>query len=81
MNARFKELMNVSGFDIRHDGIVLTKNVNASEALETLLELVVRECAKSAIDLESIPDWYQDSVTMIPHHCSKNILQHFGVEE
>lgn len=48
---------------------------------EKFAELVVRECAKSAIDLESIPDWYQDSVTMIPHHCSKNILKHFGVEE
>ena len=44
MNERIKELAGQVGLATQFNGIVLTKNVNASEAFEQFAELIVKEC-------------------------------------
>ena len=64
MNERVKELITQAGTDISGKWLSLD-NVN------TLIELVVQECAKLANEETSLP---YDSY-------SEKIKQHFGVEE
>ena len=45
MNKQLEQLAEQAGLGVKHNGIVLTKNVNAAEALENFAELIVRECA------------------------------------
>lgn len=45
-NQRFKELANEAGLDTQHDGIVLTKPVNAADALEKYGESIIRRCVE-----------------------------------
>jgi len=73
MNERFKKLADSVGLGVRHDGIVLTKNVNAAEAFEQFAELIVRECT-NLLPEDSIRD--PNGV-----HMFYVIRKHFGVSE
>lgn len=42
MNEQMKQILNNSGLDIRHGGIVLAKNITGEEALEKFSELIVK---------------------------------------
>lgn len=44
MNERILELAAQVGLGTDHGGIVLTKNVNAAEALGKFAELIIKEC-------------------------------------
>ena len=70
MNERIRELAEQAGLGVIHNGIVLTKNVNAAEAFENFAELIVKECALTA--------------GLMEHEGRKNIgaqiLNNFGVE-
>jgi len=46
MNEQIKKLADQAGLGIQHNGIVLTKDVNAAEALDQFAELIVQECAR-----------------------------------
>ena len=50
MNNRIQELADQVGLGIKHNGIILTKNVNAAEAFEKFAQLIVQECAKTIQD-------------------------------
>ena len=45
MNDKFKEIADRVGLGTRHNGIVLTKDVDAAEAFEQFAQSIVRECA------------------------------------
>jgi wyosine [tRNA(Phe)-imidazoG37] synthetase (radical SAM superfamily) len=69
MNQRIQELADQVGLGTQHNGIVLTKNVNAAEAFEQFAELIVRECADRC------------EMSPYPHpNYSVAIKKHFGVE-
>jgi hypothetical protein len=70
MNERIKELADSVGLGVRHDGIVLTKHVNAAEAFEQFAQLIVKECADIATNR------YERLM-----NGGKAIKEHFGVEE
>ena len=72
MNERIKELADSVGLGVRHDGIVLTKHVNAAEAFEQFAQLMVREC------ISLLPE---DCQSKNGCHTSWIIKEHFGVEE
>jgi len=71
MNERIRQLAEQAGLGVIHNGIVLTKNVNAAEAFENFAQLIVKECALTA--------------GLMEHEGRKNIgaqiLNNFGVEE
>jgi hypothetical protein len=46
MNDRIRELLDSAGLGIRHDGIVLTQNVSAADALEHFAQSLVEECMR-----------------------------------
>jgi hypothetical protein len=79
MNERFKKLADSVGLGVRHDGIVLTKNVNAAEAFDQFAQLMVRECATKAnavaIDLRNDPNLNARK------YVGDSIIKCFGVEE
>lgn len=52
MNERINKLADQAGLGIQHNGIVLTKNVNAAEAFEQFAELIVRECINIACEYD-----------------------------
>ncbi len=45
MDKRIGELAEQAGLGVIHNGIVLTKNVNAAEAFENFAQLIVKECS------------------------------------
>lgn len=63
MNERIKQLADQVGLGTQHNGIILTKNVNAAEAFEQFSELIVRECLSS---LESARAMYANPGTYEP---------------
>jgi hypothetical protein len=76
MNERFKKLADSVGLGVRHDGIVLTKNVNAAEAFEQFAELIIRECVAQC-EKNADHEWLGSGSKL----GAFNIKQHFGVEE
>lgn len=82
MNKQIKEILNNSGLDIRHDGIILTKNITGAEGLQQFAELIVRECVQQISNR-----WKNDNriKTEIERReansCIKDIKDHFGVKE
>ncbi len=76
MNERIKELADQVGLGVRHDGIVLTKHVNAAEAFEQFAQLIVKECANWMCDeRDDAGDRIGDSF-----YWSGKMLKHFGVD-
>jgi len=71
MNDRIKELAEQAGLATQHNGIVLTKNVNAAEAFEKFAELIVRECA----------EWMASGNIADGFYEAPRMLKHFGIEE
>ena len=45
MNKRIEELAEQAGLGVIHNGIVLTKDVNAAEAFENFAQLMVKKCS------------------------------------
>lgn len=78
MNQRIQELADQVGLGTQHNGIVLTKNVNAARAFEQFALLIVRECARIVpnTDLEDVDGG--DSAVL--RAASAQIKKHFGVE-
>ena len=72
MNALIRQLANEAGLDVKHGGIVLTRDVNAAEAFEKFAELLVRECAQIAFD-----DWCEGTAES---SSALAITKRFGVE-
>ena len=76
MNERIRELAEQAGLGVIHNGIVLTKNVNAAEAFENFAQLIVAECADF---VREYPEKY------LTHNQANEIgfgmEEHFGVEE
>jgi hypothetical protein len=70
MNERIKELADQVGLGTQHNGIVLTKNVNAAEAFEQFALLIVQESA----------DWINENVGLIDEAARVDLLKHFGAE-
>jgi hypothetical protein len=72
MNDRITQLAEQAGLGVIHNGIVLTKNVNAAEAFEQFAQSIVQECA-SMVDLHG--RW------VLYDKLAVKIKKHFGVEE
>lgn len=75
MNERISEIADSVGLGIKHNGIVLTKNVDAAAAFEKFAQLIVRECLeivnrKEYSYHEADPLW----------ETAELIKEHFGVE-
>jgi hypothetical protein len=86
MNERIRELAEQAGLGVIHNGIVLTKNVNAAEAFENFAQLIVRECLGIVHDAErggSNEIW--DNAALSWNNALKfirrDLQEHFGVEE
>ncbi len=76
MNDRIKELAEQAGLATQHNGIVLTKNVNAAEAFEKFAELIIKECFDVVIN----DGRFHDAKGII--RAGKGVaMEHFGVEE
>ena len=76
MNERIKQLANQAGLGIQHNGIVMTKNVNAAEAFEQFAELIVKECIQVCKSRVGNSDYNTGRM-----HCVSDLKEHFGVEE
>jgi hypothetical protein len=78
MNERIRELAEQAGLGVIHNGIVLTKNVNAAEAFENFAQLIVRECLGIVDDAErgGSNDIWDNAVKFI----RRDLQEHFGVE-
>jgi hypothetical protein len=75
VNERISEIADSVGLGIKHNGIVLTKNVDAAAAFEKFAQLIVRECLeivnrKEYSYHEADPLW----------ETAELIKEHFGVE-
>jgi hypothetical protein len=86
MNERIRELAEQAGLGVKHNGIVLTKNVNAAEAFENFAQLIVAECLGIVHDAErggSNEIW--DNAALSWNNALKfirrDLQEHFGVEE
>ena len=71
MNQQIRELALQAGLGIQHNGIVLTRNVNAAEAFEQFAKSIVRECMQVTVN-------YPHPQTKLT--ASEHIARHFGVE-
>jgi len=69
MNERITELADQAGLGIRHDGIVLTKDVNAAEALNQFAQLIAKECIDIAKDTSTNG-----------FSAGRRMQEHFGIE-
>ncbi len=75
MNERIKELADQVGLGTQHNGIVLTKNVDAAEAFEQFALLIVREC------IAKYDEWAGESSDQTSFRMARhNVKKHFGVE-
>jgi hypothetical protein len=70
MNERIKELAKQASIDVRH--IEKHADEEFSDQLEKFAELIVKECAATALALQQWP-------ASEPHHCASDILIHFGL--
>jgi hypothetical protein len=77
MNERINQLADQVGLGVTHNGIVLTKNVNAAEAFEKFAQLIVLECAAY---LNGAMEVYTQSEQDLYDRGATKIKQHFGVE-
>ena len=80
MNKRIQELADSVGLGVRHDGIVLTKNVNAAEAFEQFAELIIQKCI-SQIALIGVNNFENEDIMWTVETAIASIEEHFGVEE
>ena len=88
MNERIRELAEQAGLGVIHNGIVLTKNVNAAEAFEKFAQSIVQECMNQV--REQYLPVLEDELMMKDTHwkgyvqCGVDsyvaIKEHFGVE-
>ena len=53
MNDKFKEIADRVGLGTRHNGIVLTKDVDAAEAFEQFAQSIVEECCDAITEADS----------------------------
>jgi len=74
LNERFKELAEQCGLGVKHDGIILTKNVNAAEAFEKFTRAIVLECAR----ISNEEDY---TMTNQGAASAQAFMEYFGVEE
>lgn len=77
VNERIKELANECGLDTRHNGIVLTRNVDAAEAFEKFAELIVQECINT-VQKRFMGDLNREDMEVL--RCVSELKNHFGVE-
>jgi hypothetical protein len=77
LNERIEELANKAGFKILTDGRIiptLDHNGECGRDLQKFAELLVKECSDVAVNAHGIREAQGHSV-------SKQIKEHFGVEE
>jgi len=81
MNKQIKKLADQAGIGIQHNGIVLTKDVNAEEALDQFAQLIVRECQNICLndDWDEAAGWGKMFAQKI--QLQLGVKQHFGIEE
>jgi len=79
MNDKFKEIADRVGLGIRHNGIVLTKDVDAAEAFEQFAQTIVRECVGVVEGGNFLHD--QAPTAMLAKECSGAIKRHFGLTQ
>jgi hypothetical protein len=79
MNNKFKEIAGRVGLGIRHNGIVLTKDVDAAEAFEQFAQSIVRECVGVVEGGNFLHD--QAPTAMFAKECSGAIKRHFGLTQ
>ncbi len=93
MNERIRQLADQVGLATQHNGIVLTKNVDAAQAFEQFAELIVEECANliknKAMSIADKAELYGDDINEIDTAkatawqflvLEQQIKKHFGVE-
>jgi len=84
MNERIRQLAEHAGLGVKHNGIVLTKNVNAAEAFEKFAQLIVQECSAVAnhfSDGHEVRQFDDSKRYLYFVDVGKVVLEHFGVEE
>ena len=82
MNHRISEIADSVGLGIKHNGIVLTKDVDAAAAFEKFAQLIVQECVDKIAGVPNAYDDYRDHIeNAMREYCIYSIKQHFGVEE
>lgn len=75
MNQKIEKLANDAGLGIKHDGLVLTKNVIASEALEKFAMAIVDACN------DIYDQWAEYSTDSKSFRLARhNVNKQFGVE-
>jgi len=77
MNERIKELINLSGIEIRRN---YDENGSTPAELQKFAELIVRECAKS-IEKTIEVNCDTDDEKMGCEFAITDLLEHFGVTE
>ena len=83
MNEKIKELAEQAGLATQHDGSVLTRHVNASDALYEYGRLIVEQCIL-AVEMKTNTHHIHTTFDehMVQHtidNCVKAIEEHFGV--
>ena len=73
MNDKFKEIADRVGLGTRHNGIVLTKDVDAAEAFEQFAQSIVEEC----LDAITEADYGQRESY---YYFCRAIKEHFGLK-
>jgi hypothetical protein len=85
MNARIRELADRVGLGVRHDGIILTKHVNAAEAFEQFAQLIIKaniDACETIADQASIIESGEMArkTSATAKSCANLIKLQFGVE-
>lgn len=84
MNNRIKALAEQAGLATQHDGIVLTRPVNAAEALDVFANLIIQQ-AILAVEMKTsihhVHTTFDEGMVMHTIHNSvKAIKEHFGID-
>jgi hypothetical protein len=83
MNNRIKALAEQAGLATQHDGIVLTRQVNAAEALDVFANLIIQQ-AILAVEMKTnthhiYTSFDEGMVLHTIHNSVKAIKEHFGI--
>ena len=85
MKDKLKSLANDAGLGTQHDGIVLTKHVNASDALYEYGKLIIQQCVLAVEMKTNTHHVYTTYDQQLVLHTKSNsvraIKEHFGIEE
>ena len=85
MNDKLKILAEQAGLATQHDGIVLTRQVNAADALYEYGKLIIQQCVLAVemkTNIHHVRTTFDEQLVLHTiNNSSKAIKEHFGIEE